>query len=65
MPSSDALQKTLGVSFATAILFTLPSAHVQILNLFPVVKLYVCEFQSAAPVATTSSLQLGKNYIKQ
>jgi len=35
---------------------------VQTLNRLPVVTLYVCEVQSPAPVAITSSLQLGVNY---
>lgn len=54
-PSSDALQKTFGVSFATAILLTRPLAQVHTLKRLPVVTLYVCEFQSPAPVATMSS----------
>lgn len=61
-PSSDALQYTFGTSFATAIRLTRPRAQVQALNRLPVVTLYVCVFQSPAPVATTSSLQLGINY---
>lgn len=52
----------MGVSFATAIRFTRARAQVQTLNRLPVVTLYVCEVQSPAPVATTSSLELGINY---